>query len=217
MIKIALVDDHTLLRDSLASVINTFENCKVSLLAGDGKELIEKLVVSNTPDIIFLDINMPNMDGYETALWLRKNNPNIIVLILTMYDTDLVLIKLLQHGVRGFLKKDILPEELNIAIQAVLKTGYYYNHNTTGRLLNFVQGSLAPNVNYPHNAVLLNETELKFLRYASSEMTYKQIATAMQISPRTVDNYRDSLFEKLGVKSRTGMAIYAIKNGVISL
>ena len=121
MIKIALVDDHTLLRDSLASVINSFENCKVTLLANDGKELIDKLAIGNAPDIIFLDINMPNMDGYETALWLRKNNPTIIVLILTMYDTDLVLIKLLQHGVRGFLKKDILPEELNIAIQAVLK------------------------------------------------------------------------------------------------
>src|SRR5882672_9204757 len=113
MIKIALVDDHTLLRDSLASVINSFENCKVILMANDGKELMEKMVSGKQPDIIFLDINMPKMDGYETAIWLRQYYPDCMVLILTMYDTDLVLIKLLQQGVRGFLKKDILPEELN--------------------------------------------------------------------------------------------------------
>src|SRR5882762_10478872 len=135
-IKIAMIDDHTLLRDALAGVINGFDNCRVILLAANGKELIEQMQKDNLPGLVILDLNMPEMDGYETARYLRVNYPGIYVLILTMYDSEITLLRLLQAGARGFLKKDIHPGELNLAIQSVINSGYFYSYNSAGKLVN---------------------------------------------------------------------------------
>ena len=213
--KIALVDDHILLRDALASIVDTFEDCKTVLLAGNGKEFIEKLQSSTLPDLVILDLNMPQLDGYETAKWLRINYPEMHVLVLTMYDSEIALIQLLQAGVRGFLKKDIHPGELRYAIQSVMNTGYYYSHNTTGRLVNLFKNEGLRNSML--HTIILSPNELTFLKLASTDLTYKEIALHMKISPRTIDNYRDSLFIKLNVKSRVGLAIYAIKSGIVTL
>ncbi|MDR3715863.1 MAG: response regulator transcription factor [Puia sp.] len=214
-IKIALIDDHVLLRDALATIINQFERCQVMLVARTGKELIDSIRSENLPDLVLLDINMPEIDGYETAEWLRKRYPNVYILILTMYDSELALIRLLQLGVRGFLKKDIHPSELKNAILTTMASGYYYSGQTSSKLAALLKtgdtkASLVNKVTLPAN-------ELRFLELASTEMTYKEIAQAMEISPRTIDNYRDSLFEKLDVKSRVGLVLYAIRSGVVRL
>lgn len=213
-VQIAMVDDHTLLRDALAKVIDVFENCSVTILASNGRELIEKLQPNHLPDLVILDINMPILDGYETTKYLRANYPGIYILILTMYDAEVTLLRLLQAGARGFLKKDVHPGELNLAIQSVMKTGYFYSNNT-GKLVNLLKKD-QPNV-HPSTRQSLSDSELAFLKLASTEMTYKEIAEEMNVSPRTVDNYRDSLFLKLDVKSRVGLVIYAFRNGVVSL
>ncbi|HVM88217.1 MAG TPA: response regulator transcription factor [Puia sp.] len=212
-VKIALVDDHNLIRDALAVVINSFENCRVILTAANGKEFIENLQLHNVPDLLILDLNMPFMDGFETSKWVKNNYPEMQVLVLTMYDSELSLIRLLQSGVRGFLKKDIHPRELKSAIETTLKTGYY-SGNATGKMVNMLKNS---DMNTPLvNTIILTENELNFLKLSATDKTYKEIATEMKISPRTVDNYRDSLFLKLNVKSRVGLVMYAIKNGVIT-
>jgi len=166
------------------------------------------------PDLVILDLNMPQMDGYETAKYLRINYPEIYVLVLTMYDSEISLLRMLQAGARGFLKKDIHPGELKLAIQSVMSSGYFYSQPSAGKLVNLVKKDMSGN---PAERSGLNENELTFLKLASTDMTYKEIATVMKISPRTVDNYRDSLFVKLNVKSRVGLAIYAIKSGVVTL
>jgi len=214
-VKIAMVDDHILIRDALAAVIDRFDNCKVILLAAHGKELLDKLQPDNLPDLVVLDLNMPEMDGYETARHLRLHYPGIYVLVLTMYDSEITLLRMLQAGVRGFLKKDIHPSELNIAIQSVMVSGYFYSHNSTGKLVNLFRKDKSNN--NQADRLSLSENELTFLKLASTDMTYKEIATMMKISPRTIDNYRDALFIKLNVKSRVGLAIYAIKSGVVTL
>jgi two-component system invasion response regulator UvrY len=212
-IKIALVDDHILLRDALASIINQFERCQVMLVARTGQELIDSIRGENLPDLVLLDINMPKIDGYGTAEWLRKRYPNVHVLMLTMIDSDLALIRLLQLGVRGVLNKDIHPDELQIAIQTTMAIGYYYSRQTSKKLVGLLKKG---DSNSPlANKVFLSANELRFLELASTEMTYKDIAGAMEISPRTIDNYRDSLFIKLDVKSRVGLVLYAIRNGVV--
>jgi two-component system, NarL family, invasion response regulator UvrY len=213
-IKIAMVDDHILLRDALAGVINGFDNCKVILLAANGKELLEKMQQDYLPGLVILDLNMPEMDGYETAKYLRLNYPGIYVLVLTMYDSEISLLRMVQAGARGFLKKDIHPGELKLAIQSVMASGYFYSHNSAGKLVNLFKKEIGLSQPERFN---LSENELTFLRLASTDMTYKEIATLMEISPRTVDNYRDSLFVKLNVKSRVGLAIFAIKSGVVTL
>src|SRR5580704_6426316 len=138
-IKIGLVDDHILIRDALATVINNFENCMVNLLAIHGLEMIEQLSTGNIPDLIILDLNMPQMDGYETAKWLQNNCPKTPVLILTMYDSEFALIRLLKFGVRGFLKKDIHPKELQFAIESTMTNGYYYSNNSTGKMIDMLK------------------------------------------------------------------------------
>jgi two-component system invasion response regulator UvrY len=214
-IKIAMIDDHILLRDALAGVINGFDNCRVILLAANGKELIEQMQQHNLPNLAILDLNMPEMDGYETAKYLRINYPDIYVLVLTMYDSEISLLRMVQAGARGFLKKDIHPGELKLAIQSVMTSGYFYSHHSAGKLVNLFKKENGNNNTAERFS--LSENEITFLRLASTDMTYKEIATLMKISPRTVDNYRDSLFVKLNVKSRVGLAIFAIKSGVVTL
>ena len=215
LIKVALADDHVLLRNALASLIDRFENCKVLMQASNGKELTTAISKTNLPDVVLLDLNMPIMDGFETATWIRDNYPTVHVLMLTMYDSELTLIRLLQAGVKGFLKKDIHPTELQYAIRSVIANGYYYSHNATGKLLNLFRSN--KEVSSTLNKTMLTETDIRFLQLSCSEMTYKEIAQQMKLNPRGVDNLRDNLFTKLEVKSRVGLAMYAIRHVLVNI
>jgi DNA-binding NarL/FixJ family response regulator len=211
---IVLADDHVVLRDALASLINNLEEFKVIGVAANGKEVMEILRKGNIPKLIILDLNMPEMDGYETTRWVLENHPGVNILILTMYDSEIALIRLLQAGVRGFLKKDVNPSELKTAILSVAENGYYYSNDTTGKLASFFHRSHSSQTSI--EKALLNSHEIDFLKLASTDLTYKEIAQKMQLSPRAIDGYRDTLFDKLGVKSRVGLATYAVKNGIIT-
>jgi two-component system invasion response regulator UvrY len=213
-IKVALVDDHVLLRNALSSLINNFDNCKVIFQSSNGKELINQVKTGEKPDVILLDLNMPEMDGYETANYLRDDHPEIHILMLTMYDSELALIRLLQAGVKGFLKKDIHPSELKFAIQSVMQSGYYYSNHTTGKLINLFRNNNDNNMLL--QKTMLSEQELDFLKLVCTDMTYKEIAQQMKLNPRSVDNLRDHLFTKLDVKSRVGLAMYSIKHGIVT-
>lgn len=211
--KIILVDDHLLLRDALAKLINEFENREVIKVASNGLDMIKLIKEGAVPDLVILDLNMPELDGYGAAEWLSKNHPKIKILILTMYDSEVALIRLLRMGVRGFLKKDINPDDLKAAITSVVENGYYYSNSTTGMLASFFhKNSTVPSM----DKALLSELEIEFLKLASSELTYKAIAEEMHLTARSVDGYRDGLFEKLDVKSRVGLVIYAVKNGIVT-
>ncbi len=213
-VKIGLVDDHIIVRDPLANVIKAFDDFSVSIVAENGKDFIEKLTSDNVPEILLLDLNMPEMDGHETIHWISKNHPEIKILILTMYDPD-SLIHLIKEGVRGFLKKDVQPGELRNALQSILTTGTYCSPYVTSRLFNLMKNQDKKNSIW--GTVILNANEICFLKYVVTELTYKEIAYKMEISPRTVDNYRDSLFVRLNVKSRVGLAMYAVKTGIVTL
>ncbi len=213
--KVLLVDDHALLREALVNIVNSFDDFKVIGTAGNGIELMKVMTDGAKPDLILLDLNMPGMDGFESAKWLQKEYPAIKILVLTMYDSEIALIRLLQTGVKGFLKKDIHPHELNIALRSVAEEGYYYAHNTTGKLASLFQQN--PAKQSLLEKAMLSEKEIGFLRLASTDLTYKEIASQLKITPRAIDGYRDALFDKLDVKSRVGLAIYAVKNGIVSI
>lgn len=213
-IKVALTDDHVLLRNALSSLIDNFENCKVIHQSSNGSELIRHLKTGEQPDVVLLDLNMPHMNGYETAIHLRDIYPEINVLMLTMYDSELALIRLLQAGVKGFLKKDIHPSELKFAINSVMQAGYYYSNHTTGRLINLFKNNNEANMTL--QKTMLTQQELDFLKLACTDLTYKEVAQQMKLNPRSVDNLRDHLFTKLDVKSRVGLAMYSIKHGIVT-
>jgi two-component system, NarL family, invasion response regulator UvrY len=213
-VKIGLVDDHILLRDAVANIIKSFDEFSISLVAENGKEFIEKLNSGNIPEILILDLSMPEMDGHETTHWISKNHPEIKILMLTMYDAE-SLIHLIKAGVRGFLKKDAPPAELKYALHSILLNGNYCSQTVTGRLFNLMKNHGTKNSVW--GTVILNDNEISFLKFVASELTYKEIAQKMQMSPRTIDNYRDALFIKLNVKSRVGLAMYAVKTGIVTI
>ena len=214
---VVLVDDHVLLRNGLASLIRGFGGFDVLFEASNGKELIKQLRISHQqPDIILLDIGMPEMDGYETACYLRRCYPEIRILALTMSDTDSAIVRMLKHGAKGYILKDIDAAGLKRALDSVVENGYYYSEMVTDRLIDTVHHRTS-HERRMRELVLLNERELEFIRLVCTEWTYKEIADRMYLSPRTIDGYRDALFEKLNVKTRVGLAMFAVKNGIVSL
>ncbi|MGC4101210.1 response regulator [Ferruginibacter sp.] len=215
MPSIVLVDDHSLLRMGLAQLLESI-GYTVVFEADDGQEFIEKLNGATLPDVVLMDINMPVMDGFQATQWLKTNHPDIKVLALSMYDNENSIIRMLKCGAKGYILKDSEPAELKAAIDALMAKGYYYSDLVSGKLIHAInkiddEGS---DVNIISN---LNERETDFLKYACTELTYKEIADKMFVSPRTIDGYRDALFEKLQLKTRVGLVMYAIKNGIVTL
>ena len=213
---VALVDDHVLLRNGLANLIKSFGTYGVLFEADNGKDFISQLKPKFLPDVVLMDINMPEMDGYETALWLKRNHPEIKVLALSMYDNETAIIRMFKAGAKGYILKDCDPAELRMAIDSLITKGFYYSEMVTGRLIHTIN-QLDEDDHSIKNLVQLNDREIEFLKLACSELTYKEIADKMFLSPRTIDGYRDALFEKLNVKTRVGLVMYAIKNGVVNL
>lgn len=213
MSTIALADDHVLLRKGLAGLVTDL-GYTVICESDNGKELVEKLETGLHPDLVLMDINMPVMDGYDTTNWISSNRPDIKVLALSMYDDESAIIKMLRNGARGYILKDSEPAELRTALEAVLHKGYYYSELVTGKLIHSIHQS---DDGSDDQLSKLNDRELEFLKLACSELTYKEIAAQMHLSPRTIDGYRDALFEKLEIKTRTGLAIFAIKNKIVAI
>lgn len=207
MITIALVDDHIIFRKSLAMLINMLGDFKVIAHFNNGKEFIDSLDDDNLPDVVLMDITMPEMDGVETTKWLKQNNYKIKVIALSMLKNDMIIIRMLKNGARGYLLKDCDTAELKQAISDVYYKGYYYNE-----FLNDKRKSINS-----QEEVMINEKEFTFLKLCCTDKSYKEIADVMCVSPRTVDGYRDALFQKLDVTSRIGLAIYAIKNDIVQV
>jgi DNA-binding NarL/FixJ family response regulator len=213
IIKIGLVDDHKLVLSSLERLIQSFDGYQVVLTAGNGQDMIEQFEKNQFyPEIILLDNNMPLMNGYETLLWLRKNHPTIRVLVLSMEDHENLMLKMIRAGANGYLLKDCHPDELKWALQEVLDKGYHYTKKVNGILKD---AEAIDNHDTSHS--FLKESELNFIKLSCSDMTYKEIADVMQLSPKTIDGYRQDVFHKLQVKNRVGLVLYAIKNKLIEL
>ncbi len=207
--KVVIVDDHLLFAQSLEGLVNSFEDFEVLYHALNGKELQTKFIqIEKLPDLILLDINMPVMNGMETMEWLHNHHPEVKVLALSMDDNEETIIKMLRKGARGYLLKDIHPEVFHNAMSEVINKGFYYSERVTNSLLHTLDKK---------EEINLKERELEFLKLACTEMTYKEIAAKMFLSPKTIDGYRETLFDKLEVRSRIGLVLYAIKNKLFQI
>ncbi|MCB4797303.1 response regulator transcription factor [Neotamlana laminarinivorans] len=208
---VVIVEDHNLLSQAIAGLVNSFNKFTVLYTCKNGKDLLTKLKTpTNIPEIILMDVNMPILNGIETTEILKNEYPNLKVLALSVEENETTIIKMLKAGAKGYLLKDVEKEILETALIETITHGYYHTKDVSNILINSLNEGNKGNVK-------LKEREIEFLKNVCSEMTYKQIAEKMFLSPKTIDGYRDNLFQKLEVKNRIGLVLYAIKNGIFKI
>ena len=215
-ISVALVDDHVVLRNGLAGIINELNDYHVIAQANNGKEFTNHIVLQKiSPDVVLLDVSMPHMNGFETAQWITKNLPLAKILVLSMFDDEKSIIKMIRSGAKGYILKDCEPHELENALNNVVHKGYHYTDLINGKLIHAINKL----EDEEHTEIKNNIThkEKEFLKLTCSEMTYKEIAGIMCLGVRTIEGYRDILFNKLQLKTRVGLVLFAIKNKIVEV
>ncbi|AEE18689.1 LuxR family two component transcriptional regulator [Dokdonia sp. Hel_I_63] len=203
---IVIVDDHTLLSQAISGLVNSFDNFEVLYTCKNGQELLDNLRFENKrPDIILMDVNMPIMDGIEATAQVKELYPTILILALSVEEDDHTILQMIRAGAKGYLLKDTEKKTLENALNELALNGYYHTNTVSQLLVKSLNGN---------NKDALRDREIEFIKHACTEMTYNEIADVMFLSPKTVQGYRDSVFSKLNLKNRTGLVIYALKNGL---
>lgn len=211
--EVIIVDDHLLFARSLASLVDSYDEYTVKFTFRNGSELVDKLAAGMAlPAIILLDVKMPIMDGIATMKWLKKHHPDARVLALSMDDDEQTILSMLRNGAKGYLLKDIQPSLLKKALDTVLEQGYFHTEQVVNTLMKSLNEDAKKN-----DRIQLKENEIRFIKLACEEKTYKEIADEMFLSPKTIDGYRQHLFEILEVKNRIGLVLYAIRHGIVEV
>jgi two-component system invasion response regulator UvrY len=207
-IKIALAEEYPIFRQGLRSTINSFEECIVVVEAEDGQQLLDYFTnADELPDICIFDISLPVINGYEALKDIKRRWPQLKVLILSMTDSELSIIRMIKIGANGILMKECNPTELHKALLSIHNEGIYYKEAHDRTQLDKAKNSIALQLSY---------SEMEFMSLCCTDMNYKAIADAMRVSTRTVDSYRNTLYKKLKVNSRIGIVLFALNIGMLS-
>ncbi len=203
-VNIAIVDDHTMFRKGLSAILQEEGEYNICIEAQNGRDFIDKLsLAKKLPDVCLLDIRMPVMNGYDTIKELKKKWPKLKVLVLSSYNDDYAVVNMLRNGASGYVFKDDNPDNLILAIKHIIENGYYHVK------------SIKEYYSSINEMPSLTDSEYKFLSLCCEELTYEQIGSRMNLSVRTIEKYREGLFKKLSVKNRTGLVMFAVKNGYV--
>jgi two-component system, NarL family, invasion response regulator UvrY len=210
LIKIAVTDDHIMLRETLCNVIDTWENCKVILQADNGKHFMSQLDPTNLPDLVLMDLEMPEMDGYETIKAIKKIYPDIKIMVLSMYQSEEAIIRSINVGAQGFFNKSGLGQHFKNSVYEMMRTGYSFADRFASRLVKqaIETGKLTSKND-------LSAEELTFLKNVITEKTYQKIADIMIITQRRTEYLRNKMFEHFDVQNRIGLATLVIKKGLV--
>lgn len=208
VIRIAYADDHAIVRKGIISFIREMGGIRVDFEASNGKDLIQQLEnASELPDICMIDINMPGMNGFDTLVALRERWPQIRTLVLTIFDHELYIIRMILQGANGYLLKSCDPTDIKKALISIYQNGFYHSDMVSNQLIHAIKNK---KIKLPH----FTEKELQVLKYSCTDLSYAQIAQKMNTTSRSVEGYRDSLFKKLKVNSRVSLALYAVQSGI---
>jgi DNA-binding NarL/FixJ family response regulator len=210
---VAIADDHKIFRKGVVLSLRTYPNIKFVQEAENGDDLLAGLAESQ-PDIVLMDLRMPQKDGIETTKLISKLYPNIKVLVLTMYEDERFVSHLMENGANGYLLKSADPSEIKKAIMEVMSRGYYLN-NFVNRVLLKKSHARAKTIPSLNSEVVLNDKEREVIRLLCMEYTAQEIAQKMEISPRTVEAIKDRLMERFGTKNTAGLVFFAVKNNLI--
>jgi DNA-binding NarL/FixJ family response regulator len=213
VIKVAIADDHKIFRKGVILSLRPFTNIKFVQEAENGEELLQGIAAAE-PDVVLMDLRMPQKDGIETTKALSKLYPHIHVIVLSMYEDERFVYHLMENGAHGYLLKNAEPQEIRRAIMDVQEKGYYLN-NFVNRILlkrSHAKQKAAPSLT---SEITLNDKERDVLKFICMEFTAQEIAQKMEISPRTVEAIKDRLMERFGSKNTAGLVFFAVKNNLV--
>jgi DNA-binding NarL/FixJ family response regulator len=212
-ILISLVDDQQLFRSGLAALIRSVAGFTLLSEAENGKIFIEQLQTTGTlPHIALIDMEMPEMNGVELIAVLQKKYPSIKVLVLSTYNQERFISKMIEAGACGYLTKNCEIEELVTAINATHNNGFYFNQDTLAAMRKTAQYKSSEIKNISHIAIELTAREEEILVMLCKEFSNIEIGEQLFISPRTVEGHRNNLLQKTGCHNTAGLVIFAIKN-----
>ncbi|MBC8034968.1 MAG: response regulator transcription factor [Chitinophagaceae bacterium] len=213
MIKVAIADDHKIFRKGVILSLRPYTNIKFVQEADNGQELIDGIALSE-PDVILMDLRMPQKDGIEATKHITKNYPHIHIIALTMFEDERFVTHMMEIGANGYLLKSADPQEIKRAIVEVSLKGYYLN-NFVNRILLKKSHSKQKAVPNLSSEVTLNSRERDVIKYICMEFTAQEIAQKLEVSPRTVESIKDKLMERFGAKNTAGLVFYAVKNNLV--
>jgi DNA-binding NarL/FixJ family response regulator len=215
VIKIAIADDHKIFRDGIKMALSTKENLKMVWEAEDGKDLIHKISIKK-PDVLLMDIRMPEIDGINAIETLRKQYDDIKIIVLTMYDDQQMISKMMEMGANAYLTKTTDPDEIYEAILTCMNDDFYFNQLVN----NAVMGKLMQKKNVRHHygpstPINFSEKELKILQLLAEDKTTEEISKIIFLSPRTIETIRQAMKNKVGAKTIGGLITYGMRNRII--
>jgi DNA-binding NarL/FixJ family response regulator len=215
-IKLAIVDDHKIFRNGLKATLEDCEQFDLVLEASNGKQLLA-LLSTAMPDVILMDIKMPELDGIQTTALVKEKYSHIKVLALSMFNEDKYIVDMMKAGASGYLLKNAEPEEIIEAVSTVYLKDYYFNEHLSITLIKQLAGNNNTNVTVAQSLSDFNEREIEVLRLVCQEYSNQEIADKICLSVRTVEGYRARLFEKTKSKNLVGLVIFAVKTGIINV
>ncbi|GAB3881914.1 response regulator transcription factor [Spirosoma agri] len=215
-INIAIADDQVLFRKGMLSIVNGFEGMQVTLEADNGRVLLDALeTASPFPDVVLLDLSMPELNGVEVTKRLNSMYPALKIIILSVYGEDRFVIHMIDLGVNGFLFKNVEPSEVERAIHTVVEKEFYVNDVFLTAMKNRLSIKKPRQLLNVDLASSLTAREVEILNLICRQLTAQEIADQLNISTRTVDGHRNHLLEKTGARNTAGLVIFAVKNHLL--
>lgn len=214
-IKVSIADDHKIFRDGIKMALSSKENLKIIWEAEDGKDLIHKIAIKK-PDVLLMDIRMPEIDGINAIELLRKEYDDVKIIVLSMYDDQQTISKMMENGANAYLTKTTDPDEIYQAILTCMNDEFYFNqlvnNAVMGKLLQKKNVRKHYGTNVPIN---FSEKELKILQLLGEDKTTDEISKIIFLSPRTIETIRQNMKNKVGAKTIGGLLVYGMRNKMI--
>lgn len=212
-IKVAIADDHKIFRDGIKMALSGKDYLRIIWEAEDGKDLVHKMKIK-LPDVLLMDIRMPEMDGVNAINLLRKEYEQVKIIVLTMYDDQEMIAKMMEMGANAYLTKTSDPEEIYNAILSCMNDDFYFNDLVNKAVMLKLQTKKTARPFYP-NPIKMSEKELKILKLIAEDKTTEEISKEVFLSPRTIETIRQNMKTKVGAKTIAGLVMYAMRNKLI--
>lgn len=212
-IKVSIADDHKIFRDGIRMALKDRDYLNILWEAEDGKDLMHKLRLKQ-PDVLLMDIRMPEVDGLNAIGMIRKEYDGIKIIVLTMYDDQEMITKMMEMGANAYLTKTTDPDEIYQAILTCMNDDFYFNDLVNKAVLLKLQHKKAVKQFYP-NPVKFSEKELRILKCIAEDKTTEEISKDVFLSPRTIETIRQNMKQKVGAKTIAGLVMYAMRNKLL--